>query len=242
MVCKAPAHLRLPDQDKHANFDIVGRVFKVKVPESMIFNDKHIGELCFDGFGKEKADTQVSRTEGEIRWGNTSGLSTLEKLSEITATLDSLGDTVNTLKSTVDRQGSTIDQQGSTIDQQEAEIRQLHADNHQQEAEIRRLHVDNHRQDAEIQELKETSDLWIDTRNRFFAVYLRKFHYSRFLSQNQAKILEDGNEMAHFGEPVNDARLFTRRVRNDVDIYKELYGLPFETVLNIRKWYYWFRC
>ena len=179
------------------------------MPESVIGNDEHIGEVCFNELSKEKADTSVSRSQDPTRWGNRSGLSTLEKLSEISAKVDLLGNKIEgleqenkTLKSTIKRQGIRIDQQ-----------------------------------DAQIRELKEMSVLWVHIRNRFFAVYLRDFHRDRFNSQDQGTILKEGNETAHYGEPVADALLFETGVRDDKDIYVELYGIWYEEVLEIRKYY-----
>ena len=219
---------------RNADFGLVNRVYEV--PESIIVNDEHIGDFCFNELSKEKADTSVSRSQDRVRWGNQRGLTALEQLSRINATLNSLGGQIGalqvenkTLGEKVEALGvenktlrSTVDQQGSTT--------------HQLELDITGLKTTNNRQDAEIRELKQASEFWMPIRSRFFSVYIRSFHNDRHDDHNQ-EIVEGGNAVAHHGEPVVDALMFADRVRNDEDIYVELYGLSYEKVLVIREWH-----
>ena len=152
---------------------------------------------------------------------STIGLTTLDQFSEIKATLSLFADKFAALE----EKNKTME---TTIDRQDAEIQR-------QDAEIQRQDAEIQRQDVEIQELKEMNDLWVHIRNRFFATYLRDFHHGRFESQNEVLILRKGDALAHFGEPVADARLFANGVRDDRDIYVELYGFQWEEVLVIRK-------
>ena len=191
------------------------------VPEPVKRHDKRIGDTCIDEVGKETAKASVSRSQDPIRWGNEAGLATLEKFSAIEAKLNTLDNQVGALqvenKTLVERNESLSDRVGA-----------LEVDN-------MTLKITNSRQDAEIRELKETSPIWINIRNRFFAVYLRNSHNNLYKAQSQKSIKEEGDDAAHYGEPVADACLFKRGFRSDENIYVELYSLRYEEVLEIRK-------
>ena len=196
-----------------SDFDLLNRNFMV--PTKIIRNDKHVDEFCSDEISKEKADTSVSRSQDPIRWGNTSGLSMLENFSKFEAKLNTLGDQNKSLSDRVGALETENKTLKSTIDRQDAEIE---------------------RQGVEIRELKETSPIGIKIRNRFFAGYLRNSRNDLYdEDHNQKSIKDDGNEAAHGGEPVIDARLFKERIRSDDDTYMELYGLGYAEVLKIRK-------
>ena len=110
----------------------------------------------------------------------------------------------------------------------------LEGQNHQQANEIGALGGQFQQQASEIQFLQGSSDLYHDVRNRMISVYIRTHHKEKF-SDRDRRIIEEGDGAAHFGDALNDAFLYHKRLRTDENIFAELYSLPFQQVIEIRE-------
>ena len=81
--------------------------------------------------------------------------------------------------------------------------------------------------EAQLENLNQISEVSMRPRVRFFALFKRAHLHHRF-GDRELKIILDGNDAVHWGDPINDALMFKLRImteEEDGDIYKMLYGL-----------------
>ena len=86
--------------------------------------------------------------------------------------------------------------------------------------------------ESRVRRLVQSSEGYLSIRRRFFDIYKRDIKAMRELKGSKA--IREGNLIAHEGDAVGDADLFDRDQRTDRSIYRELYGLEYQQVLNFR--------
>lgn len=86
---------------------------------------------------------------------------------------------------------------------------------------------------GQVGRLMDSSESYYSIRKRFLDVYQRDIKGEEALKWSKS-ILE-GNQKAHEGDAITDAMLFEKEKRTDKRLYRELYGLGHERVLEFRK-------
>lgn len=100
--------------------------------------------------------------------------------------------------------------------------------------DIKDLKATNGQQALKIGRLDSICKALLKSRCRFFAMYKRD-KKPRLMTPQDYTQIEEGNEAVHFGDPLLDAFMFEEKVREDILIYIDLYGLAFTQVLSIRE-------
>lgn len=108
----------------------------------------------------------------------------------------------------------------------DSEVKQLKAENQAKE-EI----VHENRQQIEL--LKQSSEGYLKIRKRYLDFYKRDILR---INPTTSDILS-GNAAAHHGDAVTDATLYSIHHRSDQEVYRQLYGFGYKTVLKLRKSY-----
>ena len=86
--------------------------------------------------------------------------------------------------------------------------------------------------ESRVSLLTQSSEGYLSIRRRFLDVYKRDIKAMEELKGSKA--IRKGNTIAHEGDALGDAMLFVRDQRTDRSIYRELYGLDFQQVLDFR--------
>ena len=115
------------------------------------------------------------------------------------------------IKAKDEKRASQIDKQARQIDEHQKQISYL-------ESRVRRL--------------VQSSEGYLSIRRRFLDVYKRDIKAMEELKGSKA--IREGNIIAHEGDALGDAVLFDRDQRTDRSIYRELYGLDHQQVLDFR--------
>lgn len=76
------------------------------------------------------------------------------------------------------------------------------------------------------------SDGFMQTRNRFFALF-RDDHFNTRGFHEDQHIIQSGTKVVYAGNAIMDAVLFDKNLRDDTDTFKLLYGVMPDTVLTI---------
>ena len=130
----------------------------------------------------------VDHSQEPVRWGNSQGLTVLEKQDIMMARIQSLED-------------------------------------------IQKQHVSSIAAlEADVTALKGTTESYFAVRSRFFAVFIRDKVGKT--SRADQKLINKGNFAAHGGDPLTDAMMFKKRIRNDDRTFALLYGLTWARVME----------
>ena len=154
-------------------------------------------------------EASVDYNHEPIRWGNSRGLTILERFDRMDAIL-------------------------ASHESRHASHESRHAA-HESEIASLKKEVASHKttitsQKDDIVALKATTETYYAARSRFFAVYIRDS--GTVLSQEDRKLIHQGNIAAHEGNPVVDAMMFKRSIRTDESTFIRLYGLGWSKVLE----------
>ena len=103
--------------------------------------------------------------------------------------------------------------------------------------EKRASQIDEHQKqisslESRVRHLVQSSEGYLSIRRRFIDVYKRDIKAMEGLKGSKA--IREGNIIAHEGDALGDAVLFDRDQRTDRSIYRELYGLDYQQVLDFR--------
>ncbi|MCJ1223396.1 hypothetical protein MMC12_000036 [Toensbergia leucococca] len=101
--------------------------------------------------------------------------------------------------------------------------------------EKRASQIDEHQKqisslESRVRHLVQSSEGYLSIRRRFLDVYKRDMEAMEELKDSRA--IREGNIIAHEGDALGDAVLFDRDQRTDRSIYRELYGLDYQQVLD----------
>lgn len=147
-------------------------------------------------------EASVDYNHEPIRWGNSRGLTILERF---------------------DRMDAILASHESRHASHEMEIAS-------HEMKIASLKKEVASQKDDVVALKATTETYYAVRNRFFAIYIRDSR--AVLSQEDRELIHQGNIAAHEGNPVVDAMMFKRSIRTDESTFIRLYGLGWSKVLE----------
>ena len=86
--------------------------------------------------------------------------------------------------------------------------------------------------ECRVRQLGQTSEGYLSIRRRFIDVYKRDVKGMEEFKGSKA--IYEGNIKAHNGDALVDAVLFDRDQRTDKSIYRELYGIESQQVLDYR--------
>ncbi len=86
--------------------------------------------------------------------------------------------------------------------------------------------------EKQVSRLSQSSEGYLAIRRRFLDVYKRDIKGMEEVKGNKA--IREGNIIAHEGDALGDAALFDRDQRTDRRVYRELYGLDHQQVLEFR--------
>lgn len=175
----------------------------VRVPEEDLFDDVH--KLCESALATSASEATVDHCVDPLRWGNSQGLSVLEKLDLLTSDVKSLKDETTSTK--------------TGMANLETEIADL-------KTEIADLN-------AKINILAPESTSYLAIRNRFFSTYRRDILGSTNSKDRDA--VPFGNKKAHAGDIITDRRLYENGTRFDDEIFEDLYGIHWARVHQIGK-------
>ncbi|MCJ1479633.1 hypothetical protein MMC13_008319 [Lambiella insularis] len=85
--------------------------------------------------------------------------------------------------------------------------------------------------ESRLRQLTSASDSYMAIRRRFFDTYKRDV--LKMTEFRSTKAIQAGNAHAHNGDSVTDALLFKSDSRQDRSIYRDLYGLDYQSVLDL---------
>ena len=151
-----------------------------------------------DALGRalQSEELQIEDVKGKLVVGNRRGLN-------MAASLDAVQMEVDVLKATVASQGATIASQGATIASQGATVASL---------------------EERVVSLASSLDAYKRIRSRFISTYKRD--KLGITTDEDQKIISEGNGRAHGGDAVVDAKLYEGMTRRrDPSAFKKLYGV-----------------
>ena len=161
----------------------------------------------------KKNEAEISRSNGIVRRGNPAGLTILDRL-------DQLEESVRQQKDTIKEQNHTIKEQNARIERQDLRIDDLEFDLSAAQTDLRAF--------------KAISKSFIALRNRFISKYIQDTNADN-MSPEDEQLIKNGNYEAHHGDALTDAYIYKRKIRTDVNTYKELYGISPQLVLDYRE-------
>ena len=85
---------------------------------------------------------------------------------------------------------------------------------------------------AEMTTLKQESDAYLAIRNRFFTTFRRDILHS--VLEKDKTTIPEGNNFAHGGDFLVDAKLYEKTYRVDDDVFIRLYGLTWQRAESYR--------
>ncbi|KAL2056070.1 hypothetical protein ABVK25_003713 [Lepraria finkii] len=111
-------------------------------------------------------------------------------------------------------------------------------DEYRKEIDEHRKEIDEHQKEISslknrVKLLVQSSEGYLLIRRRCLDVYKRDIKGMEELKGSKA--IREGNQIAHEGDALGDAVLFDRDQRTDKMIYRELYGLEHNQVLDFQK-------
>lgn len=202
---------------------ILSHAFNVKAT-----TDEEIGESCVAMLLEEASQATVDRTTEPIRWGNTKGLFTLERLDELlrrVAVLEHKNAAQEQINKALEHarevQVKTNEVQMKTNEDQAITNEDLKKSNQKIQEELWKMTTDAHF-------AKTYANWFFDLRNRFISTYKRDILGTA--DAHDHKMISRGNALAHSGDAEHDALLYKDRRRHDRDVYLQLYGIDWETV------------
>ena len=90
-------------------------------------------------------------------------------------------------------------------------------------------------QETKIQRLLRSHDQWHVIRNRFLSVCKRDV--LKNADRTDYRVIDNGNIVAHDGDPRSDATLYELEIRKGEPTFIALYGLRWHEVMNLSKFF-----
>ncbi|KAL9026720.1 MAG: hypothetical protein Q9196_004653 [Gyalolechia fulgens] len=116
------------------------------------------------------------------------------------------------------------------LEQMKREINILMAKDEKKTSQIKQAQKQISSLESRVSVLVQTSEGYLSARRRFLDVYKRDIKVMEELKGSKA--IREGNIIPHEGDALGDAALFHRDQRTDRRIYRELYGLEYQQVLD----------
>ena len=134
--------------------------------------------------------------------------------------------------SQIDEHQKRIDEGQKQIDEHQKRIDegQKQIDEHQKRIDEDQKHISS--LESHVKRLVQCSDGYLSIRRRFLDVFKRDIMDMKELKGSKA--IREGDSRAHEGDALGDAVVFDRDQRTDRSIYRELYGLDHQQVLDFR--------
>lgn len=173
----------------------------ITLPESI----PSISSACITAIALDYPSTTLDYTTNPVRWGNSSGLSLLQKLDDHDAEFHRLRHNLETTK-------KTLESTKNRVTDLESEMSTMK---------------------GEMNTLKQESDAYLAIRNLFFATFRRDILNS--VLEKDKTTIPKGNNCALGGDFLVDAKLYEKNYRFDDDVFTRLYGLAWQRAESYRK-------
>ena len=175
----------------------------VRIPEADLYEDVH--KWCKSACATSASEATMDHSVDPPRWGNSQGLSALEKIGLLTSDVKNLKDTTNNLNT---------------------EVANLNT-------EVANLSTEVINLNTKINILAPESASYLALRNRFFSTYRRDILGS--VNSKDCDAIPLANKKAHAGHVITDRRLYENGTRFDDETFQDLYGIHWARVHQIGK-------
>ena len=163
--------------------------------------------------------------EDKVVYANSGGHGLLAKLEEMTTAIERLNAKDEETTTAIKRLTAKDEETTTAIEHLTAKDEQKTAQLKEHQNEVTLLK-------GQVGRLIQSSEGYRAIRRRFLDVYQRDIKGIKEFKGSKA--IQTGNLRAHEGDALGDAVLFNHDGRSDSYLYRELYGLDFEQVLNFR--------
>lgn len=161
-----------------------------------------IATACETATVNEFPSTTLDYTTNPVRWGNLTGLNMLKKLDRHDAELHFVRKSLETTK-------NSLEATKNRVTDLESEVSSMK---------------------GEMITLKQESDAYLTIRNWFLATFRRDVLKS--VLEKDKTTIPEGNNSAHSGDFLVDAKFYEKNYRFDDDLFTHLYGLAFFFLKN----------
>ena len=174
--------------------------------------------------------------EDKVVYANSGGHGLLAKLEEMTTAIERLNakdeETTTAIERLTAETTTAIERLTAEDEQKTTAIERLTAKDEQKTAQLKEHQNEVTLLKGQVGRLIQSSEGYRAIRRRFLDVYQRDIKGIKEFKGSKA--IQTGNLRALEGDALGDAVLFNHDGRSDSYLYRELYGLDFEQVLNFR--------